>query len=151
VSGPAAPTFPVELDVIVEVARWGLSKRREDGSLDFISPLPCPFNYGSVPETLAADGDREDAVVLGPRLRAGTRLRTRVVGRVQFIDAGLLDAKWICAPANGSGAGQRGMSAADRARVALFFSVYSRAKRALNALRGLPGPTRYAGLELPPR
>jgi inorganic pyrophosphatase len=138
--------------VIVEVARWSLWKRRENGSLDFISPLPCPFNYGSVPGTLAPDGDREDAVVLGPRLRSGTRLRARVIGRVRFIDAGLPDAKWICAPANsGASSGPDCLSAVDRLRIALFFAVYSRGKRALNALRGLPGPTHYAGLELPPR
>jgi hypothetical protein len=42
------------------------------------------------------------------------------------------------------------MSLAERWSVVAFFVVYACAKRALNAARGLPGPTRYAGLELPP-
>jgi inorganic pyrophosphatase len=139
---PPTAAFPAELEVLVEVARWGFVKLRENGSVDFISPLPCPFNYGSVPGSAAADGDREDVVLLGPRVAAGSQLRARVVGRVQFIDAGLPDQKWICTATR--------MSVAERWSVVAFFRVYARAKRALNAARGLAGPTRYAGLELPP-
>jgi inorganic pyrophosphatase len=133
-------SFPLELDVVVEVARWSLIKRSEGGRLDLISPLPCPFNYGSVLGTLAADGEREDALLLGPRLAAGSRVRARVVGRVRFLDAGLDDAKWVCS------AGPLGLS--DRALLALFFALYARVKGTLNALRGVRGATRYLGIEL---
>jgi hypothetical protein len=33
------------LDVVIEVPRGSFVKRGSSGSIDFISPLPCPFNY----------------------------------------------------------------------------------------------------------
>lgn len=129
--------FPTELDVQVEIARFGWVKRREDGRIDFASPLPCPFNYGSVPGTRAPDGDREDALLLGPRCPIGTRRRAVVHGRVRFVDAGIDDDKWICGD----------MRPFDRLQLEIFFHVYAPAKRALNRWRGLRGTTRYDGIE----
>jgi inorganic pyrophosphatase len=40
---------PPEVEVVIEVPRGSFLKRRSTGHIDFISPLPCPFNYGSVP------------------------------------------------------------------------------------------------------
>ena len=130
--------WPEQLEVEVEVPRRGFIKRRDDGSVDYVSPVPCPFNYGSVPGTVSGDGDREDAVVLGRRLDRGTRVKLPVVACVDFLDAGEHDPKWIC----GSGP----LEAADRLRVAAFFGFYARAKTVLNALRGKRGATRYRGL-----
>jgi inorganic pyrophosphatase len=135
----AAEVFPAELELIVEVPRWNLVKPRDDGSIAFISPLPCPFNYGSVPDTLAADGCREDVVLLGPRVRAGSRVRARVVGRVRFLDAGVRDDKWVCSA--------RELSASDRVFIGIYFRVYACLKRAFYALRGASGQTRYSGVE----
>lgn len=131
--------FPDELEVIIEVPRGGFIKRRDDGSVDFVSPFPCPFNYGSVPGTTSGDGDRLDAVVLGARSARGTRTRCRVAARVRFVDAGQEDPKYICAA--------RPLNALDRLQVRAFFSFYARAKGALNLLRGKHGETRYYGLE----
>ena len=66
-----------EVDVVIEVARGGFVKRGSNGRVDFISPWPCPFNYGSVPTLLGLDGDLLDAVVLGPRLGRGTQVRVK--------------------------------------------------------------------------
>lgn len=132
--------LPDELEVVIEVPLGGFIKRRDDGSIDFVSPAPCPFNYGSVPDTRSGDGDRLDALVLGPRLSRGARVRRRVVGHVRFTDAGQEDPKIICA--------ERPLSRADRARIIAFFAVYARAKGLLNRLRGKPGPTRYDGIEV---
>jgi inorganic pyrophosphatase len=140
VSNEAA--FPAELEVIVELARWGLIKRGEEGRIDLVSPLPCPFNYGSVLGTRAADGEREDAVLLGPRVAIGSRLRVPVLGRVRFIDAGEPDDKWLC--------GIAPLRRADRLSVALFFELYARVKRTGYWLRGRDGKTFYGGIELPP-
>ena len=136
-----AQEFPVRLEVRVEVARWSFVKRDGQGAIDFISPLPCPFNYGSVPGTTSADGDAEDVVLLGPRLAIGSRTHARVLGRVLFVDAGRQDAKWIC--------GSRELRPSDRLQIDVFFRVYCQAKRVLNAVRGLHGETRYAGIVMP--
>jgi inorganic pyrophosphatase len=127
------------VEVVIEVPLGGFIKRRDDGSVDFMSPVPCPFNYGSVPDTRSGDGDRIDALVLGPRLARGARVRTKVVGRVRFTDAGEDDPKLICS--------ERPLSRIDRLRIVAFFVLYARAKALLNRLRGRAGPTRYGGME----
>jgi inorganic pyrophosphatase len=126
-----------ELTVVIDVPRGSFIKRREDGTLDFVSPIPCPFNYGHVPGTRAEDGDACDAVVLGSRLRSGCICTVAVRGRIGFIDAGRADPKWICS---------RGpLNALQRLQVASFFRCYAVAKRVINGLRGQRRPTRYLG------
>ena len=49
-------TKPIELDAVVEVPRGSFLKRGSTGKVDFISPVPCPFNYGSVPQYLGREG-----------------------------------------------------------------------------------------------
>ncbi len=132
--------FPKQLAVVIEVPLGGFIKRRDDGSIDFISPAPCPFNYGSVPDTCSGDGDRLDAVVLGPRLRRGSLAVHPVVACVRFVDAGDEDPKWICSA--------QPLSLRERALIAGFFSLYAQAKTVLNALRRKPGATRYGGITL---
>jgi inorganic pyrophosphatase len=129
---------PERCVVVIDASRLSFVKRSDDGRVDFVSPLPCPFNYGSVPETLSGDGDRVDVVLLGPRVRAGSRLEVQVHGVARFVDAGEADPKWICKVGE--------LTRADRLQVEAFFRVYAVAKRALNALRGKSGPTRYLGM-----
>ena len=123
--------------VLIDVPRWSFVKRKDDGSLDFISPLPCPFNYGHVPGTRAEDGDAVDAVVLGERLARGAHGLFAIRGKVGFLDAGVDDPKWICAPTP--------LSPADRRSVERFFRRYALAKGLINRLRGKSGPTRFLG------
>ena len=40
---------PPEVEVVIEVPRGSFLKRGSTWHVDFISPLPCPFNYGAVP------------------------------------------------------------------------------------------------------
>jgi inorganic pyrophosphatase len=84
---------PPEVDVVIEVPRGSFLKRGSTGHLDFISPLPCPFNYGSVPSHLGLEGDLLDAVVLGPRLPLGARRRVKAWGAVILTDRGMSDDK----------------------------------------------------------
>ena len=125
------------IDVVIDVPRWSFVKRDDDGSIDFVSPFPTPFNYGHVPDTVAADGDALDAVVLGPRLERGSRITVTIRGRVGFLDGGREDSKWICAAAP--------LRPAEQRHVETFFRLYAAAKRVINRVRGKTGPTRYLG------
>ena len=110
---------------------YSFLKRGSTGRLDFVSPLPCPFNYGSVPAYLGLEGDLLDAVVLGPRLRRGTRVRIRPMGAVRMVDRGMYDDKLICA--------RRPLTTRQRFWILLFFRLYARGKGLLNLLRRQPG------------
>lgn len=124
--------------MIIETPRGSLVKFRPDGGVRFATPIPAPYNYGSVPGTLAADGDPQDALVLGPRLPRGHTGRWRVHGVVRFVDGGSVDDKWVC--------GDAPPSRLERWRIDLFFHLYASAKGVANRLRGR-GPTRYGGYE----
>jgi hypothetical protein len=84
------------VEVVVEVPKWSFVKRSQNGIIDFVSPLPCLFNYGSVPIIPAPDGDPLDAIILGKRLPLGHQGIVRVKGIIKFTDAGLVDNKLIC-------------------------------------------------------
>lgn len=54
------------VEVVVEVPKWSFVKRSQNGIIDFVSPVPCPFNYGSVPIIPAPDGIPIFLLLLGP-------------------------------------------------------------------------------------
>jgi inorganic pyrophosphatase len=136
---PTRDVQRAEVTVVVEVPRGGLVKRRADGRVDYVSVVPCPFNYGSVPDRAGGDGDPQDAVLLGPRRPRGHAERAVVRAVVRFVDAGRPDDKWICADHAPSGL--------EKALVIAFFRAYGRFKAVLNRLRGLRGETRFVGWE----
>jgi inorganic pyrophosphatase len=126
-----ALTSGSEVDVVIEVPRGSFIKRGSTGRVDFISPLPCPFNYGSVPAYIGLEGDLLDALVLGPRLPLGAQVRVKAWGAVILTDRGMTDDKLICS--------RHRMTAAERRRVLSFFSFYARCKGLLNVWRRRPG------------
>jgi inorganic pyrophosphatase len=126
-----------QLEVVIEVPRGSFIKRGSTGQLDFISPCPCPFNYGSVEELVGLDGDLLDAVVLGPRLRRGTRVTVQVFGAIGLTDRGMYDDKLIC--------GTRPLVPWQRSLVLLFFRIYAKSKGVLNFFRRRPGRNRCEG------
>src|SRR5258706_15549575 len=91
-----ASPVPPEIEEVIEVPRGSFLKRGSTGHIDFISPLPCPFNYGSIPGLLGLEGDLLDAVVLGPRIPRGAQTRVRAWGAVILTDRGMTDDKLIC-------------------------------------------------------
>lgn len=127
---PIAQSSP-EVEVFIEVPRWSLIKRGSTAHIDFVSPLPCPFNYGSVPAYLGLEGDLLDAVVLGPTLPRGTRVTVKAWGAIGLTDRGMYDDKLICCHAP--------LSAGQRGAVLAFFHFYAWAKGLLNLLRGQHG------------
>lgn len=118
------------VEVVIEIPRWSFLKRGSSGAVDFVSPLPCPCNYGSIPDRIGLEGDLLDAVVLGPRLARGTRLHVPARGAVGLAERGLYDDKLICS--------HMPISPATRNRLVQFFRLYITLKRGLNLVRGLP-------------
>jgi inorganic pyrophosphatase len=122
---------PPEVEVFIEIPRGSFLKRGSSGRIDFISPLPCPFNYGSVPQYLGLEGDLLDAVVLGPRLPRGSRTHVKAWGAVTLTDRGMTDDKLICS--------HHSLRADQRRNVLRFFHIYAKCKGVLNLLRRQPG------------
>jgi inorganic pyrophosphatase len=120
-------------EILVELPRWGFIRRNSDHKIEFISPLPCPFNYGAIPEFLGMDGDFLDAVVLGPRHPRGTVLTMRAYGVIGLTDRGLYDDKLICST--------KPLSASERFLILNFFRCYAVLKKFINFTRGRRGPT----------
>jgi inorganic pyrophosphatase len=122
---------PPQVEVVIEIPRGSFLKRGSSGQIDFISPLPCPFNYGSVPQYIGQEGDLLDAVVLGPRLARGTRVRVKAWGAVILTDRGMTDDKLICS--------NQLVECEHRRMVLRFFHFYAKCKGLLNLLRRQPG------------
>ncbi len=125
------------VEVVIEIPRGSFLKRGSTGHVDFISPLPCPFNYGSVPTLVGLEGDLLDAVVLGPRLPVGARVRVPAWGAISQLDRGMVDHKLIC--------GTESLSEAARGGVLRFFRFYAWSKGLLNFVRGQAGPNACEG------
>lgn len=120
-----------KLEVVIEVPRGSFLKRGSTGHLDFVSPFPCPFNYGSVEAYVGLEGDLLDAVVLGPRLPRGSRVKVQAFGAVGLVDRGICDHKIICS--------NRPIGPCQRYWILLFFKFYARCKGLLNFIRGCSG------------
>lgn len=125
------------VEVVIEIPRGSFVKRGSRGQLDFISPFPCPFNYGSVTQYLGGDGDLLDAIVLGPRLERGARVRVVPRGAMKMSERNVCEDKLVCADAN--------LSHRERRNVEKFMQLYARCKGLLNILRGKSGQSRCEG------
>ena len=125
------PPTPREVEVVIEVPRGSFLKRGSTGHIDFVSPLPCPFNYGAVPTHLGMEGDLLDALVLGPRLALGTRRCINAWGAVTLTDRGMSDEKLVCS--------NHAPSLDEIRGVLRFFRFYARCKWLLNLYRRRPG------------
>jgi inorganic pyrophosphatase len=129
----------------IEVSRGGFVKFRDEDAIDFISPIPCPYNYGSVEGFIGGDGDPLDAVILGPRLARGELVEAQLVSVVYFRDAGAIDDKLILSPTG------EGPSRIQQVQLRVFFQTYALVKRAMHILRRRPGPTAFEGFGSKPR
>ena len=127
----------IVVEVVIEIPRGSFLKRGSTGELDFISPLPCPFNYGSIPAFIGLEGDLLDAVVLGPRLAVGKKVTVYAWGAIGLTDRGLYDDKLICS--------QVPIAQWKQQLILMFFKIYARAKSLLNMTRGRKGLNRCEG------
>lgn len=117
-------------------------KRRGDGSIDYVAPLPSPFDYGCVPDRPGGDGDPLDVLLIGTRLPAGAEREIEVRGVVRLLDDGRPDDKLVCA--------DHPPTALEWAAIRWFFRAWVVGKRALGLWRGRRGPTRMLGVEVRP-
>ena len=128
---------PAELLLAVEIPAGSFTKYEigEDGLLHvdrFIAmPMAYPANYGSMPRTLAGDGDPLDALVLTRApLHPGAMIRFRPVAVLRMVDGGEADEKIIGVPVDkvdASYAGIRDLADLPKAevdRIEAFFRVY---------------------------
>jgi inorganic pyrophosphatase len=129
------------LEVVIEVPRGSFLKRGSTGRVDFVSPLPCPFNYGSVPQYVGLEGDLLDAVVLGPRLPYGTKTKVKAWAAITLSDRGMIDDKIVCSA--------EPLTPAQEQALLRLFAFYAFCKGWLNRARRRPGRTACEGwLEL---
>ncbi len=127
--------LPGSVCAVIEVPKWSFIKRElhDGGGVDFVSPVPCPFNYGHVPGMQGQDGDPVDALVLGSRRGVGSKLELPVFAVVRFLDGGCADDKLVLA--------EKPPTDAQILWIRAFFVVYTVAKKCLNNWRGIPGST----------
>jgi len=129
--------IPPSVEVVIEIPRGSFLKRGSGGQVDFVSPVPCLYNYGSIRQYIGGDGDFLDAIVLGPRLSVGSKVRVRAYGAVGLSERCMYDDKLVCAT--------NPISARDQRNVLLFLRCYARFKGLLNTLRGKGGDAHCEG------
>jgi inorganic pyrophosphatase len=125
------------VEVTIETPRGSFIKRTSSGAVDYVSPIPCPFNYGSIATRIGLDGDYLDAAVLGRRRRVGTRLTVQALGAVRMLDRGMMDDKLICSA--------QPIGAFKRVLILLFFRFFATCKGLINICRGRSGRNRCLG------
>lgn len=130
------------MKVRIETPKYSFVKRNADGGIDYISPFPCPFNYGSAPGTLADDGDECDAVVLGERLAFGECVERELWAVVDFYDDGHYDPKLICS--------DKPLTGKDKFALASFFAFFAIMKWAFGKVKRKKGKTKFVGIRYEP-
>ena len=117
--------------IVIETPKGSFVKRNEHGQADFISPVPCPFNYGHIKGEVGGDGDPLDALLLGKYRESGVEITAKIFGCVYFIDDNMRDDKWILSEKEPTKI-QKGM-------IVVFFGIYVQAKRLIARLKGRKG------------
>ena len=128
---------PPRVEVVIEIPRGSFVKRDGSGRVDFFSPLPCPYNYGSVHQYIGGEGDFLDAVVMGPRLPVGSVVQVIAYGAVGLSERYMSDDKLICAV--------QPINASERRNIVWFFHLYALFKGLLNRIRGRAGRSQCEG------
>ena len=103
----AGKDVPNDVNVIIEIPALSEPVKYEvdkDSGALFVdrfigTAMHYPCNYGYIPQTLGDDGDAVDVLVVTPiPLRAGSVIRSRVVGFLDMIDESGRDEKLIAVP-----------------------------------------------------
>ncbi|OGI60797.1 hypothetical protein A2641_02365 [Candidatus Nomurabacteria bacterium RIFCSPHIGHO2_01_FULL_37_25] len=97
---------PEELNCIIEIQKGSHNKYEIDKETGLIKldranygPLPYPFDYGFVPQTLWEDGDALDVMLLSTfPIDSGILVNVRPVAIMKMMDSGESDDKIIAVP-----------------------------------------------------
>lgn len=128
---------PEDVLLAVEIPAGSITKYEigEDGlvRVDRFQSMPVayPANYGSMPRTLAGDGDPLDALVLTREpLHPGVLIRFRPIGVLRMLDDGEHDEKIVGVPADtvdptyADIRDLADLAPVERQRIEAFFRVY---------------------------
>jgi inorganic pyrophosphatase len=138
---------------VVEISKGSNLKiewRRKEQyfALDRIEPaiFPKPANYGFIPQTLDADGDELDTLVVTDEpIPMGLVLEeTRVIGMIDFEDDGEDDYKIIVVPVDDRNRGKvmhvDELGETWKKQVTYHFNHYKDLKKGGTTVRGIVGP-----------
>jgi len=97
---------PNDINVVIEIPQGSSVKYEVDKDSGAVvvdrvlfTPMAYPAAYGFIPNTLAADGDPADALVLIPAaVVPGSVIRARPIGMLKMEDESGEDEKIICVP-----------------------------------------------------
>ena len=104
---PAGKNLPTDFNVIIEIPmnadpiKYEVDKDTGAIFVDrfMMTAMHYPCNYGYIPQTLAADGDPVDVLVVTPfPLHPGVVVRCRAVGILKMTDEAGGDAKLLAVP-----------------------------------------------------
>ena len=95
-----------EVNVLIEISKDSNIKYEIDAESGMIfvdrflyTAMNYPFNYGSIPNTLAADGDPVDVLVLSEQaVMPGVVIPSVIIGMLEMEDEAGIDAKLIEVP-----------------------------------------------------
>ncbi|MFC4561667.1 inorganic diphosphatase [Nocardiopsis mangrovi] len=123
---------------VVEIAQGGFTKYEIDADTGQLvadrfqsMPVTYPANYGTLPRTLAGDGDPLDVLVFSREpLVPGAVVRIRPVGTLRMVDGGEQDDKVVAVPVDDVDPTYAGIAdigdlpEIERDRIESFFRVY---------------------------
>ena len=132
------PEDTSEFNVLIEIPAGGITKYEVDEETGYVivdrymsMPVVYPTNYGSIPSSLAGDGDPLDALVYSREpIAPGAIIRARAIGILKMIDGGEQDDKIIAVPVSSVDPTYEevqsvdDLPAAERNRLEAFFRVY---------------------------
>lgn len=138
------------VNTVVEISKGSMMKiewdrKRAAFMLDRVEPsiFTKPVNYGFIPQTLDEDGDELDTlVVTAEPIPTGVWLEAKIVGVLNFEDAGEMDHKIVVVPADDRDTGDAISSLDDlgnrwKQKIEHHFSHYKDLKK--------PGSTKVLG------
>lgn len=132
------PEDTTEFFTMVEIPAGSFTKYEIDADNGHVivdryqsMPVVYPANYGSIPSSLAGDGDPLDALVFTREpIVPGAFIKVRAIGVLHMIDGGEEDSKIIAVPASDIDPTYddirniEDLPAIERQRVEAFFRVY---------------------------